>query len=197
MKGEHGPYTISWRAYQTTDQLLELLTLIKSLGDQVHQIGMLEFGEIQVQDLLKQPFRTKRVTKSGPFEQSLNAIAYWQIRMLDLNACLSKTHLNTPPLRFNLQLTDPVEEHLDEGSNWRGLSGDYVIELGAESSATSGQVQSLPTLTASVNAFSRLWLGVRPASSLAITDQLSAGNDLISALDESLRVPKPHLGWDF
>jgi predicted acetyltransferase len=197
MKGEHGPYTISWRAHQTTDQLLELLTLIKSLGDQVHQIGMLEFGEIQVQDLLKQPFRTKRVTKSGPFEQSLNAIAYWQVRILDLNACLSKTHLNTPPLRFNLQLTDPVEEHLDEGSNWKGLSGDYVIELGAESSATSGQEQSLPTLTASVNAFSRLWLGVRPASSLAITDQLSAGNDLISALDESLRVPKPHLGWDF
>ena len=197
MKGEHGPYTITWRAYQTTDQLLELLTLIKSLGDQVHQIGTLEFGEIQLQDLLKQPFRTKRVTKSGAFEQSIDAIAYWQLRILDLNACLSKTHLNTPPIQFNLRLTDPIEEHLDEGSNWRGIGGDYVIELGSQSSASAGTRKSLPTLSCSVNAFSRLWFGVRPASSLAVTDSLSADESLLGALDQSLRLPKPHFGWDF
>ncbi len=197
MKGEHGPYTITWRAYQTTDQLLELLTLIKSLGDQVHQIGTLEFGEIQFQDLLVQPFRTKRITKSGPFEQSLSAIAYWQLRILNLNACLAKTHLNTPPVKFNLQLSDPVAEHLDQGSNWKGVAGDYVIEFGSESSATSGAQKSLPTLKTTVNAFTRLWFGVRPASSLAITDQLSGDAELITALDNSLRLPRPHLGWDF
>ncbi len=197
MKGEYGPYTITLRAYQTGDQLLELLSLVKSLGDQVHQIGTLEFGDIQVQDLLKQPFRTKRTTRKGQFEQSTNATAYWQMRMLDIHSCLSKTHLNTPQIRFNLALTDPVANILDEGSNWRGLSGDYVITLGPESSAQNGREDSLPTLNATVNAFSRMWFGVRPATSLAITDALHGDNLLLKSLDESLRLPKPHLGWDF
>lgn len=197
MKGEHGPYTITQRAYQTRDQLLELLSLVKSLGDQVHQIGTLEFGEIQIQDLLKQPFRTRRITRKGQFEQSTNATAYWQLRILDLQSCLAKTHLNTPQISFNLELNDPVADLLDEGSNWRGLSGNYVISLGAESSAHKGNEGALRTLKASVNAFSRMWFGVRPASSLAITDDLQADEILLKSLDESLRLPRPHLGWDF
>ncbi len=197
MKGEHGPYTITARAYQSRDQLLELLALVKSLGDQVHQIGTLEFGEIQLQDLLRQPMRTKRTTAKGQFEQSIHATAYWQMRMLNIASCLAKTHLNTPPIRFNLELTDPVADILDQGSNWRGLSGDYIIALGSESSATNGKEASLPALRASVNAFSRMWFGVRPASSLAITDKLQADDQLLRSLDESLRLPRPHLGWDF
>jgi len=196
MKGEHGPYTITQRAYQTRDQLLELLSLVKSLGDQVHQIGTLEFGEIQIQDLLKQPFRTRRTTSKGQFEQSINATAYWQLRILNLQSCLAKTHLNTPQISFNLELNDPVVDLLDEGSNWRGLSGNYVISLGAESSARMGNEGALRTLKASVNAFSRMWFGVRPASSLAITDDLQADEILLKSLDESLRLPRPHLGRD-
>lgn len=197
MKGEHGPYTITWRAYQNKNQLLELLALVKSLGDQIHQIGTLEFGEIQLQDLLKQPFRTKRTTSKGQFEQSTDAAAYWQMRILNIESCLAKTHLNTPSIRFNLELTDPVTESLDAGSNWRGLSGEYIITLGTESSASNGREVSLPTLKASVNAFSRMWFGVRPASSLAITDALEGDDSLLKSLDESLRLPRPHLGWDF
>ncbi|GIT39439.1 MAG: hypothetical protein Ct9H300mP8_06350 [Gammaproteobacteria bacterium] len=34
---ENGPYGIEWIAYRTTDQLFELLALIRSLGDQVIQ----------------------------------------------------------------------------------------------------------------------------------------------------------------
>ena len=197
MKGEHGPYTITQRAYQTGDQLLELLSLIKSLGDQVHKISTLEFGEIQIQDLLKQPLRTRRTTYKGQFEQSTNAVAYWQLRILDMQSCLAKTHLNTPQISFNLKLTDPVADILDKGSNWRGLSGHYIISLGPESSAQPGSESSLPTLKASVNAFSRMWFGIRPASSLAITDDLQAEETLLKSLDESLRLPRPHLGWDF
>lgn len=196
-KGEHGPYSITWRAWQTPDQLLELLALIKSLGDQVNQVSMLEIGTIQLQDLLKQPFRNRRGTSGGNFENTSRAMAYWQLRMLDLEACLAKTHLNTPTVRFNLELTDPVEEFLDKGNNWRGLSGNYVVELGEQSSGGQGRDAGLPTLKASVNAFSRMWFGIRPASSLAITDELTGEPELLAALDRTVRLPKAHFGWDF
>ncbi len=197
MEGEHGPYSISFRAYQNKEQLLELLALIKSLGDQVHQVTMYEFGELQFQDLLKHPYRSRRATKNGKFEQSTSSFAFWQMRILDLGACLSRTHLNTADVTFNLQLRDPIRDLLEDSNGWQGISGDYVVTLGAESCAEPGKNRQLPTLTASVNAFSRMWLGVQPASSLSITDELDAETNLLRALDECLRLPKPHFGWDF
>lgn len=197
MKGEYGPYELTWRAYQTKNQLLELLVLIKSLADQVTQIGMLEPGEIQMQDLLKQPFRTRRASKKGEFEQIIRASAYWQLRMLNLESCLSKTHLTGGESEFNLQLSDPVAEHLDDASSWQGLGGDYVVALGKNCSVRHGREKSLPTLKASVNAFSRMWFGVRSANSLSVTDQLEGEPELLNKLDIILCLPKPHFGWDF
>jgi hypothetical protein len=55
----------------------------------------------------------------------------------------------------------------------------------------------LPTLTASVGAFTRLWLGVRSATGLAVTDDLDGLPELLSALDEILRLPVPNIGWEF
>ncbi len=88
-KGENGPDRITFTAYRNEGELLELLALIRSLGDQVHAIEMIEFPQIQLQDLLKQPFKTRRITRRGPFEQGMAGLAYWQIRMLDLEACLA------------------------------------------------------------------------------------------------------------
>lgn len=195
--GEHGPYTIKCIAWQNPDQLLELLALIKSLGDQVGQVSMLEIGDIQLQDLLKRPIRQRRATRNGVFANDSQSLAYWQLRMLDLPACLDRTHLNTPPLRFNLDLTDPVEQYLEEGGNWRGVGGRYVIELGERSGAAQGHDNDLPTLSASVNAFSRMWFGIRPASSLAITDNLTGDGALLARLDATLRLPRAHTGLDF
>lgn len=197
MEREYGPYKITWCAWQTGDQLLELLALIKSLGDQVSSISIVEFAGIQFQDLLKTPFRQRRITRSGEHENTSRAAAHWQLRILDLEACMARTHLNTPPVKFNLELTDPVESYLDEGGNWRGIGGEYIVELGEESRASKGTEKNLPTLKANVNAFSRLWFGVRPASSLAITSDLSGDPELLKMLDESLRLPNPQFGWDF
>ncbi len=158
---------------------------------------MLELGEVQLQDLLKQPFRQRRTTAKSEHENSSRSMAYWQLRILNLEACLAKTHLNAPEVCFNLKLTDPVEDFLDDGGNWRGIGGDYVVTLGAESSAEPGERSGLDTLEASVNAFSRLWFGIRPASSLAITDDLKAPESLLNDLDDTLRLPKAHLGWNF
>jgi len=196
-KDEHGPYEITIRAYQTTEQLMELLALIKSLGDQISSFSAVEFGEFQLQDLIAQPFRTRRGTRGGKHAQLLEACAFWQVRILDLQACLARTHLPGPGIRFNLELTDPVSEVLGGDMPWQGVAGDYVIDFGEESSAKPGRENSLPTLKASVNAFSRFWFGVRPASDLAITDDLHADEKLLRQLDVAVRLPKPHPGWDF
>lgn len=196
-KGEHGPYEITIRAYQSDAQLLELLALVASWGDQVSAVGTLEFPEIQLQDFIRQPFRNRRVSAGGKFETRSRSMAYWQARILNLEACLAKTHLPGPEVRFNLDLTDPVTTSLDPGSNWQGIGGQYRVTLGPNSTAERGEADNLPTLSASINAFTRLWLGVRPASSLAITTDLSGPADLIEALDNCVRIPPPHLEWDF
>ena len=111
---------------------------------------------------------------------------------------MAKTRLDGPTARFNLVLKDPIEKYLDADAPWRGLSGEYVITLGPESSAEPGADPALPTLTASVGAFTRMWLGVRPATGLAVTDDLDGPPELLSALDRTLRLPVPGLcGWEY
>ena len=92
-----------------------------------------------------------------------------------------------------------MARHADlfEGIGWRGVSGGYRVTLGRESHAETGFDDGLPTLTASVGAFTRLWLGVRPASGLAVTDELSGPPELLRQLDESVRLLSPVTDWAF
>ena len=196
-KGEHGPYTVRMMAYQSWEQFLELMGLLKNLGDQVHQVWMREPGDIVVQDLLDQPFRFRRLTEKSKYEQANHATAYWQLRVCDLPGCLAQTHLPGDTIRFNLVLSDPIEGYLGEDATWRGVTGEYAVTLGPESRAERGTDARLPTLSASVGAFTRMWLGVRPASGLAVTDHLVGSPDLLAALDQVLRLPPPRLDWDF
>jgi hypothetical protein len=192
-----GPYSVSWLAFQTREQFLELMAVIKSLGDQVRLVKIPEPPDIQLQDLLVSPFREFRAREGAKFEVGWDSVAWWQMRICDLPGCLAQTHLPWGEVWFNLQLTDPIERFLDEGAPWRGTTGDYVVALGPESSARPGADPGLPTLTASVGAFTRLWLGVRPASGLAITDDLSGPKELLESLDETLRLPPPQPDWSF
>lgn len=194
---ENGPYRICWMVYQTNEQFLELMALLKSLGDQVCMIEMREPAGIQMQDLLEEPFRTSRVTRKSNYETRNDAVAFWQMRILDLPKCLAQTHLRCDDMRFNLQLTDPIERYLGEDSPWRGITGSYIVTLGTCSGAESGSDTSLPTLTADVGAFTRLWLGVRPATGLNATDTLAGPPELLEALDWAFRLPQPHPDWDF
>jgi len=189
---EHGPYSILWMAYQTKEQLFELLGLLKNLGDQVNSIELCEPPDVQMQDLLDHPFRSRRITESSKHENTIFSAAYWQARILDLPGCLAQTHLQGNPLRFNLVLTDPIERFLDDTSDWRGVAGEYMIQLGEESSARQERDEALPTLLASVNAFTRLWLGVRSAS-----DDLSGPPELLATIDRTLCLPSPQVDWDF
>ena len=196
-KGEHGPYRLNWMAYQSREQFLELMALIKSLGDQVRSIHMQEPPGVQLQDILRQPIKMRGITQRSPFENRMTAGAYWQARILDLNACLAATTLDCDPLRFNLMLTDPVTPLVPEACAWNGVTGDYTITLGPNSTAEAGVRRELPTMRATVNAFTRLWLGIRPPTSLSWTDELEAPEPLLKALDHALQLPVPMLDWDF
>ena len=205
---EHGPYQVQMLAYQDGPQLLELLALLKSLGDQVSLIEMHEPPDIQLQTLLKEPFRHRRNTRNSDYAAYHRTSAWWQLRMLDLGACVAARQWPGEEVRFNLKLTDPVAEFLPDAS-WLGCAGDYWISVGSTSYAETGHRDDLPTLRASVNAFSRLWFGVAPATGLAVTDGLAVeGADrsdwlegspmpLLDRLDEALCLPPPRTGWDF
>jgi len=136
------------------------------------------------------------MSDKSAFEMSIHTNAVYQMRICDLAGCLARTRLRCAPVRFNLSLSDPIGRYLPADSPWRGVAGQYVVSLGAESSAREGRDESLPTLEATVNAFTRLWFGVRPATSLAMTDALSAPDDLLERLDQAFCLPAPKPDWN-
>lgn len=195
---EHGPYYVYWTAWQTPEQYLELMGVLRNLDDQVPLVYVWESNGVQLQDLAGRPVRDRVVSQGSKFDARMTAFAWWQMRINDVPACVAATTLHAAePVRFNLRLTDPIESSLDENASWRGVAGDYVITFGPESKAAPGSDAALPTLEASVNAFTRLWLGVRPASALAVTSELTASAELLGALDLALRLPAPNPDWMF
>ena len=196
-KGESGPYRVNWMAYRTRNEFLELMALLHSLGDQVRSIKMHEPPGVQLQDFIRQPFKIRQLTQRSPHENMMRATAYWQVRILDLEKCVAAVKLPCQPVRFNVVLSDPVTSLLPQTSSWEGIAGDYTITLGPQSSAQPGHDADLPTMRVSINAFSRLWLGVRSATSLSWSDDLQAPESLLTALDQALRMPLPMPDWEF
>jgi len=198
-EAERGPYRVEHMAYQDSEQLMQLFSLLKSLADQVYSVKMMEPPEVQLQDLLKRPFRNSALSAKGPHAASHESFAWWQLRILDVSACIAGFSTRLPALRFSLRVSDPLEEILqvESAGDWLGVGGDYIVELAESSSATLGQDETLPLLECSVNALTRMLFGVAPASSLAISDDLSAPSDLLAYLDEVISLRTPHTGWDF
>lgn len=200
---EHGPYTVKAIAYQSIAQLLELLGVMQSLSDQVYSVAMLEPPEIQLQTLLRQPFRMRNLTKDSRHANSHRAFTWWQLRVMDVASCVAARSYLGPQVRFNLQLQDPLESVLT-GSDaaWRGCGGYYEVTLGERSSAQAkpneqGLDAQLPLVQASVNTFTRLLFGVLPATSLAAVEDLQAPNDVLRQLDTALLLPPTLATWDF
>ncbi|OGO18246.1 MAG: hypothetical protein A2Z14_01620 [Chloroflexi bacterium RBG_16_48_8] len=194
---ERGPYIVLWMAYQSNEQFLELLSLLTTLGDQILLVKMHEPPRIQMQDLFTQPLKDRYVSAGSQYESGIRSLAYWQIRICDLSACLNRTHLVCEEFTFNLILEDPIEKFIVSNAAWKGLTGDYIVRLGSPSSIENGYDPDLPTLRASIGAFSRMWLGVRPASGLSVTDDLKGPHDLLHQLDQAFRFPNPKPDWVF
>lgn len=194
IEGENGPYKVNWVAYREPEQLLELLALLRSLGDQVHEVVMDEPPHLQLQDVLRTPFRDGTRTRGTGFQQSA---AWMQLRILDLVGCVEAGRFPGHEVAFNLDLHDPAVDHLPPGIEWEGTAGRFVVTLGASSRCERGEREGLPTLTAGVGAFTRMLFGVRPASVLAVTTDLDGPAELLGALDRTVCLPPPHSGWDF
>ena len=195
--GESGPYDIPVYAFRTGDQYLELLALLKSFGDQVRLVTMREPAGIQFQDLIEQPFKLRQMTAKSKYENRCRSSSYYQVRICNLEECLARTKLPHGSIRFNLEVSDSISAYLDKSDPWQGIGGEYVVSLGQESAAVPGKDSGLPTLQASIGAFTRLWLGVRPATGLMITDDLAGPEELLRKLDVLLQLPEPKPEWDF
>lgn len=195
---ETGPYTVRWLEYQTREQFMELMLLLRDLADQVYAIRITEPPDIQLQDCIQRPIEQRRIARAIDADAFFDTLAYWQMRICKVEECLKLTHLpGTDEVRFNLVLTDPIERMLPDDAPWRGVAGEYVVTIGPECHAERCSDSSLPTMRASVNAFTRLWLGVRPPSGLSTTDDIDAPQQLLEQLDWTMRLPTPHIDWDF
>jgi len=192
-KGEHGPFRITCLGYEDHRDLLDLLGLLRSLDAQIHSVVIAEPAGIQLQDLLDTPIRGNDPDDLDrrPWHE---AMAYYQLRILDLAACVGARSWPGPPVSFDLVLTDPLSE---AAVTWAGLAGDHSITVGAPSTVVAGHRGDLPVLRASVGALSRLWFGVRPATGLAVTDDLAGPTELLEALDRALLLPAPNPGLSF
>ncbi|MEE2912717.1 MAG: GNAT family N-acetyltransferase [Planctomycetota bacterium] len=196
-KGEHGPYSVWFTGWETHGQLLELLSLLKSLSDQVHGVRMADPPDFQIQDFLKRPFATHRARKGGDFDSDVQSAIWMQNRILNLPMCIGAMKLRGEPVAFNLELTDPIEAYLEDDAEWRGVGGNWVICLGPESSAKEGSDDSLPSAFATVNDLSRVWFGSASAESVSLTGNFKADPDLITKIDSIVQLPTPVVDWDF
>ena len=194
-KGESGPYRVFQLVYRNPEQMLELLKLISSLGDQVRSIKMFEPAGYQLQDFLRHVVRQEITTAKSDHAFGHTSGTWWQLRILDLPACVAARSYGGPPVRFVAHISDPLAGALDHDRP--AVTGSYVVTVGEESSAVPGTEADLPELEATINAFSRMWWGVRPASSLVVTDRLGGPAALLADLDGALAVPPPHPGIYF
>lgn len=198
LKDEQGPFEISAMAWRGREQLLELLALLKGLGDQILLVEMHEPAQLQLQDLLAAPFRGWSRTEGGRYAEHIRAEAYWQARINDVPACLAATRLpGRPPLDFNLRLDDPIRPFLDPEHGWRGAGGDYTIRLGERCAAETGHAAGLPLLEAAVGGFTRLWLGAASANAIAGAGEIDGEQSLLDRLERTLSLPRPVVGWEF
>ena len=190
----HGPYYVKFMGYREPRQILELLGLLKSLADQIYSVSLIEPPEIQLQALIKRPFRSRDLSKGSKHQSEIRALAWWQTRILDLPACVAALAEASLELDFEVQVSDPLAGY----ENGAGIEGRWRVQLGRHASAerVSGDSQ-LPVLETSVNSLTRLLTGVGSASNLALTDDLVAPQALLSDLDRAIRLPEPLMGWDF
>ncbi|MBT8214696.1 MAG: sterol carrier protein domain-containing protein, partial [Acidimicrobiia bacterium] len=145
----------------------------------------------QLQDFIDRPFRQRTRTTKSVHETSHRAAAFTQLRILDLEAAMAARSWMGPEVRFNLSLRDPIDAIEPAVS----IAGDYVVTIGAESGVEVGTDSEAPTLQASVNALTRLWIGVRDASTLAVSDDLDGSPELLARLDAAFGIPEPRQGW--
>jgi len=195
-KGEQGPDRIRWMAWRTRAELVELLSLIRSLADSLYAVRMADPIGVCMLDYVRRPFEAMEKRLKGTFGHPDSANAWEQWRILQPTPAFAGVRA-AGEATLTVQLTDPIADHLAPERAWRGVAGPWTLRLGESSSMTPGGATDAPVLEASINALSRWWLGVRPASHLALSDDFAATPELLATLDRCWRPPLPRNDWEF
>lgn len=199
-EGENGPMWINWLVWDNDDQLRELLGFVASLGDQIWVGIVPQPRGVNIQDLLKRPLKMRPITTSKtthPQASGIQAYSSWQFRIMDMQSCVAQTKIHRGEVKFNLQVADPLTKYATDTINWQPQNGEWSITFGSKSQAQRGFTTGLPTLKASIGAFSRLWGGGASAHGLAITDALVAPTELLDELDATMDLPPIYREWPF
>ena len=190
-----GPYKVLWMAYDTYEQFIELLGLLRNLGDQVYLVRVVEPGGLQLQDFLDRPFRRHAEAKGGAYETYSTAVANFQFRVLDVGRAVdavASAHSDDVSIRID----DPAARYELDG--WNGVGGVYRCSFGATSRAKPiDPAEEAVDITMSVGDFTRVWLGVLPASTLYGLGRVTGDRDAASALDSVFIGSLPHTDWMF
>jgi hypothetical protein len=194
---ENGPFRVLFSAWETREQLCELMAFLHSLADQVHLVIMDEPPGIALQDFIQRPLRSRSITQKSKYETGITAMTYQQARIVNLPAAIDVMRTNGPTIEFNLVIKDPVTRFLPPDAQWSGCAGSYTIRIGETSAISDGHTDGLDTLTADIGAFSRFWLGSRTATALAITADFDGPDGLLKMLDHGVRLPTPQFDWNF
>ncbi len=192
-----GPYHVSWLAYRTVGQLVELLGLLRNLGDQVYAVWLAEPSGVQLQDFIDRPFRRHRQARRGEFETSTNAAAQFQYRIMNVPAAMEAAaqwlHKRGSELpAFTMQVLDPVSRYLTADDGWAGCDGLYRVGPDGAGPAASGASVDLEI---GIGDLTRFWLGVVPATTLRDTGAAAVGGRLARNLDDAFAGPPPLTDW--
>ena len=194
---ENGPFRVIFSAWETREQLCELMAFLHSLADQVHLVIMDEPPGIALQDFIQRPLRSRSITQKSKYETGITAMTYQQARIVNLPAAIDVIRTNGPSIEFNLVVKDPVTRFLPPDAPWSGCAGAYTIRIGETSILSIGHTGGLDTLTADIGAFSRFWLGSRTATALSVTADFHGPDALLRALDRCYCLTIPSFDWNF
>jgi hypothetical protein len=199
-EGENGPDRVIAMVYQSPEQCFELLRLIQEWGDQVDLIRFAEPAWMQAQDFMRNPGHEYRRTKGTKNAAYIDADAWLQVRIVDMQACFAAMSVTAEDFAIVVDLTDPVGAHL-VGSGYKGdwatLTGRWKLSFGSSTAAERVADSVAADLVTSVNALSRWWMGVLSAQVLGAMGRFHAEPEVLSSLDSvTAHLPIPQPGWD-
>jgi len=189
----HGPYRVLWASFGTVAEYIELLGLLRNLGDQVYLVWLSEPFGVQIQDFLDRPFRRHEQGRRGEYETRNLASANYQYRLLDVERAFGAASACCRLPRFRMRVTDPASRYLHAYDGWRGVAGDYDVSPAGAKRLEGADGD--PDLTISVGDLTRIWLGVVPSTTLRDTGRIDTSADLAGMLDDAFGGPSPRTDW--
>ena len=127
----------------------------------------------------------------------MRSIAYQQLRICNLENCIKAVKYQGESYSFNLSLTDPINDFLEEGDKVYTCEGDFTVTIGTESSIKNGLIESLPLIKGNINGFTRLWIGIIPATTIGLVEDLQIDDVLIDNLVNTFYKPEARSDLDY